>query len=133
MGSQHTAASCGNTILLPAAHMIPLEQFKEVMKCFGVLMHQARHITKQGRSAARDEQGHQKTPAFVSAVLEDAFLKCQHDAIRVGDKAFTQTKGGFTDVGLHTGGLPRDTSWALVCATVEVSALKPYSKICFSK
>ena len=29
-------------------------------------------------------------------------------------------KGGFTDVGLHTGGQPRDTAWPLVCQTIKV-------------
>lgn len=29
-------------------------------------------------------------------------------------------RGGFTDVGLHTGGLPRDTCWRLVWAAFKV-------------
>jgi hypothetical protein len=28
--------------------------------------------------------------------------------------------GGFTDVGLHTGGMPRDTAWPLVRVTIKV-------------
>lgn len=56
------------------------------------------------RSAAGGRQGHQRTPAFVHAVLLDVLC---------GEKN-TPPQGGFTDVGLHTGGEKRDTCFTLV-------------------
>eukprot|EP00965_Chrysotila_dentata_P220068 6191547-Pleurochrysis_carterae.AAC.1 len=56
------------------------------------------------QSAANNEQGHQKTPAMIKAVLTDALR---------GTPGQTAPRGGFTDVGLHTGGLPRNTMWPL--------------------
>ena len=62
------------------------------------------------RSAAGKKKGHQKTPAFVHAVLLQAKIcTCQEK------RAYPDVlpKGGFTDVGLHTGGQRRDTCFAL--------------------
>jgi hypothetical protein len=57
------------------------------------------------RSAAGGKQGHQKTPAFIHALLVQALnYNCPE----------VLPRGGFTDVGLHTGGEARDTSFALV-------------------
>ena len=68
------------------------------------------------RSAAGNEQGNQKTPAMIQAVLQDALAK--------REEGVTPPRGGFTDVGLHTGGLPRNTSWPLVRAVLQ-SVLEP--------
>ena len=32
----------------------------------------------------------------------------------------TQARGGFTDVGLHTGGHARNTAWSLVIAVLQI-------------
>eukprot|EP01105_Mastigella_eilhardi_P000974 TRINITY_DN1122_c1_g1_i1.p1 TRINITY_DN1122_c1_g1~~TRINITY_DN1122_c1_g1_i1.p1 ORF type:complete len:1532 (-),score=233.20 TRINITY_DN1122_c1_g1_i1:843-5000(-) len=60
------------------------------------------------RSAAHGKLGHQKTPSFIAAVVENAI------AAVCGSPPAALAKGGFTDVGLHTGGKARDTAWALV-------------------
>jgi hypothetical protein len=36
---------------------------------------------------------------------------------------YTAPKGGTTDVGQHTGGLPRDTAWPVVRAVLQVGCL----------
>jgi len=64
------------------------------------------------RNAAGNTQGHQKTPAMVEAIVQDAL------AGRADGE--TPARGGFTDVGLHTGGHARNTSWPLVRAVVQV-------------
>ena len=56
------------------------------------------------RSAAGGRQGHQRTPAFIHAVLIDV----------LNNKNGTLPLGCCTDVGLHTGGDRRDTHFALV-------------------
>eukprot|EP00957_Ditylum_brightwellii_P054690 4143385-Ditylum_brightwellii.AAC.1 len=68
--------------------------------------------TKDKRSASSGKQGHQRTPAFIHACQRQAMLcKCLS-----GEQCRCQEqlpKGGFMDVGLHTGGRGTDTSWAL--------------------
>lgn len=63
------------------------------------------------RSAAGGKQGHQRTPAMIEALLEDAKAALE-DSER--DVVENIPRGGFTDVGRHTGGEPRDTAWPLV-------------------
>eukprot|EP00557_Chaetoceros_sp_GSL56_P010325 CAMPEP_0176476578 /NCGR_PEP_ID=MMETSP0200_2-20121128/128_1 /TAXON_ID=947934 /ORGANISM="Chaetoceros sp., Strain GSL56" /LENGTH=332 /DNA_ID=CAMNT_0017872259 /DNA_START=224 /DNA_END=1224 /DNA_ORIENTATION=- len=61
------------------------------------------------RSAAGDRQGHQKTPAWIHALAMQT-IKC-----KCTDKCQCPpvlSKGGFTDVGRHTGG--KTTDFALV-------------------
>eukprot|EP00899_Mesostigma_viride_P028443 jgi/Mesvir1/8784/Mv02694-RA.1 len=72
----------------------------------------AEHEARQtgDRTAAKGRKGHQKTPAFISSVVSDAV-----QYMLTGKEAEgSQPRGGFTDVGLHTGGTARDTCWALV-------------------
>ena len=48
---------------------------------------------------------------MIKAVVIDALADC--------DSGVTAPRGGFTDVGLHTGGRPRNTSWPLVAAVLQ--------------
>eukprot|EP00899_Mesostigma_viride_P018047 jgi/Mesvir1/26243/Mv05721-RA.1 len=66
------------------------------------------------RTAAGKDKGHQKTPAFINSVLSDAV-----QSLLSGTEHESQPRGGFTDVGLHTGGQSRDTCWALVREVVQ--------------
>ena len=88
------------------------------------LLKEAEYRKKNKRSAAFNEQGHQKTPAFIHALLLGAFdvVSSGMDQKDADDNAVEKHKarGGFTDVGLHTGGLPRDTSWPLVREVIKV-------------
>lgn len=81
----------------------------------------AKATAKKGdqRSAAGDAQGHQKTPSFIWAVLQDVLGKLQDGTLKV-----TQPPGALTDVGLHTGGKPRNTCWPLVAAAFEFLAAR---------
>jgi hypothetical protein len=75
------------------------------------LLSQARARKGDKRSAAANDQGNQKTPAMIKAVLIDALSGCEDGT--------TAPRGGFTDVGLHTGGYERNTSWALIRAVLQ--------------
>lgn len=78
----------------------------------------AKASKRQGynRTAAGGNQGHQRTPAMICALLKDA------KAALDGDGAARHLPaGGFTDVGLHTGGSPRDTAWSLAREVFKVS------------
>lgn len=63
------------------------------------------------------KKGFQRTPAFILAVIKDALTQIRSP----GSTPQSMPQGGFTDVGQHTGGVPRPTSWALVQQTVQVS------------
>jgi hypothetical protein len=62
-------------------------------------------------------QGHQKTPSFISALVEQAVDFVASEASECG--FYYQARGGITDVGKHTGGLPRETCWPLVKWTMN--------------
>jgi hypothetical protein len=67
------------------------------------------------RNAGMNEQGHQKTPAFVHTIVGDLLV-----ATRTGNKDLaSKPEGGTTDVGQHTGSKPRSTCFALVSAVLE--------------
>ena len=95
------------------------DAFYETFSCV-----QQEASTKRGdrRSAANGRQGHQFTPAMIDALLREALTA--HEQV-VGRIAFTRSKefvprGGFTDVGQHTGGYPRNTAWPLACEVFKV-------------
>lgn len=68
------------------------------------------------RSAAGGRQGHQRTPAMIEALLKDAKSALHSRLISEHVPA-----GGFTDVGQHTGGNPRNTAWPLAREVFRVS------------
>lgn len=68
-----------------------------------------------GRSTARNEFGHQKTPQFIAAVVRRAVTLLTKEANPVG----IAPRGGTTDEGLHTGGRARDTCWPIVQAVIR--------------
>ena len=74
-------------------------------------------VSRKGfqRSAAFNEQGHQKTPAFIHATLTQAYSF---------STVVHRPQGGFTDVGQHTGGIPCNTCWALACSLLHFSLNK---------
>lgn len=56
--------------------------------------------------------GHQRTPAFIASCLAQAIETDSDDDV-------IQPRGALTDVGLHTGGKPRDTCFSLVIAVIQ--------------
>ncbi len=65
------------------------------------------------------EKKKQHTPAFLHALVLDAIEAAQ--AQEMGEaKSSTEPRGGFTDVGMHTGSPPRGTTWPLVREVIKV-------------
>eukprot|EP00899_Mesostigma_viride_P003650 jgi/Mesvir1/13286/Mv16551-RA.1 len=89
------------------------ELVRNVNKMIQRAEEQARRTGK--RTAAGDHKGHQKTPAFICSVFSDVV-----QSLFTGTELETHPRGGFTDVGLHTGGVERDTCWALVREVAQV-------------
>lgn len=73
------------------------------------------------RTAAYGQQGHQKTPTMIAALLLDA--KDMLGVTGPQESPSHLPRGGFTDVGLHTGGRPRETAWPLACEMFKVGPL----------
>jgi hypothetical protein len=67
----------------------------------------------------KDIKGFQRTPAFVAAVVRDVLAAC---ATGADSTCSSQPRGGFTDVGQHTGGVPRATAWPLTRQVLQVSS-----------
>ncbi len=96
------------------------------------LLQKAQSKKKDERSAASNHQGHQKTPSFIFALVQDALLKLH---LRENDSEepdgnlvnLHQPRGGFTDVGLHTGGKARNTAWPLFKEALK--AVLQYSSV----
>jgi hypothetical protein len=79
----------------------------------------------------------QRTPAFVHAVIQDAIAAVRSagaGAAAAGgeekqqQQPVTAPKGGTTDIGQHTGGIPRDTAWPVVKAVLQVGSWLPASR-----
>jgi len=168
------AAGGGDYVLLHVGRA-DMDSLKAVRCRFRKELKMAQSKTGDERSSGRNnETGHQKTPAFIVAVLENVliwaaereFASVADDAMgnmdeeNMPDKAVYedneeekteeeddddegeesdeddddegpekitanhQPRGGVTDVGLHTGGLPRNTAWPLVVATLHYFASK---------
>ena len=95
--SQHTSQAMSHKELWVGAKLddsgIVLQKFKNIFE-------RESRKTGDSRSAAGGKQGHQKTPAFIHALMMQAF-ECEcDDECKCPPKV---PKGGFTDCGLHTG------------------------------
>ncbi|KAJ3321859.1 hypothetical protein HDU76_014018 [Blyttiomyces sp. JEL0837] len=85
-------------------------QLDSVLKMIDSLISDAAKITGDKRSAAGDRQGHQKTPSFVRAIVEQAIG---------GNKVKVLPRGGTSDVGLHIGGSARETCLPCIVAAMR--------------
>lgn len=90
--------------------MVPNAQFKNFLSKVHKILEKCLHRKGDKRSAAGIHQGHQKTAAMIHAIMVQALNDSSKD---IGPR------GGFTDVGLHTGGEVRNTSWPLILAVVQ--------------
>lgn len=109
-----TSSSKGYAVL--QAGSFPVSLLSKFNSDFNAALDKAKQRKAEQRSAASNAQGHQKTPAFVWAVVTDV-LRGMGAAASHGVPQ--QPPGAFTDVGLHTGGRPRNTSWPLVQFVLE--------------
>ncbi|KAI8839984.1 hypothetical protein BJ741DRAFT_677323 [Chytriomyces cf. hyalinus JEL632] len=78
---------------------------------FNNALQNAEKKTGDRRTAAGGHQGHQKAPAMIAALVRQVLASAGAEELPFG---------GTTDVGLHTGGRPRCTSWPLVFQTLKL-------------
>ncbi|PRW58669.1 hypothetical protein C2E21_2704 [Chlorella sorokiniana] len=122
-GIQHTATCDGSSVL--CLGQVASSQLGALRRNMDSAMAAVAERKGDARSAAIGRQGHQKPPAMVAAALRQALAQTHSDASAGKGKQQAVKvpeclpQGGFTDVGLHTGGLPRDTAWPLVREAVQ--------------
>ncbi|MEW5310745.1 MAG: hypothetical protein WDW38_002512 [Sanguina aurantia] len=83
----------------------------------GTLLARIKELQAQSQRDRKDgEKGLQHTPAFMLAVVADALRKPSGN-LPSGKR--TLARGGYSEVGLHTGSIYRDTCWPLVRETIK--------------
>ena len=106
---EHAASAHGSTY--PHIGVIQASLHDEFVKDLKVKLAGAQQRKGDKRSAAGNEQGHQKTAGFITTLARDALSNIGKSDAQANN---SQPLGGFTDVGLHTGGKHRDTAYPLV-------------------
>ncbi|PNH12760.1 hypothetical protein TSOC_000242, partial [Tetrabaena socialis] len=110
-GVQHTAAPGANVTLYCGTI--------DVGQCGELLSHALEFVEVWSKRRAAASKGFHRTPAFMHAVLLDARESLAADTKEGFPRRMP--RGGFTDVGPHTGGdVVRDTCWPLVKAVLQV-------------
>ena len=111
------SAICNDFAVLPVGDLAE-GQIPNFKAKFHKLLLQIQQRTGTDRSAAGNKQGHQRTPSIIHALLLQALrCKCKYSC----NCPVILPEGGFTDVGLHTGGRERDTCFPLVRSVFEWS------------
>jgi hypothetical protein len=110
--------SYSNTAAAIDAGCVAEPELPTFRKQLAELIAQAQSRSGDERRAKAGSHGHQKTPTFLLALIQDALLPFK-DGKPVGELHMPQ--GGLTDVGSHTGGAARDTSWPLVQLAAQVA------------
>ena len=111
---------------LPAGE-VPQADLSRLLDVLQQRLEEAQKKRGDQRSAAGGKQGHQKTPSFILALVQDAVEATKAGAdVKEGSEAALhesegrrQPRGGFTDVGKHTGGAARDTSWPIAASVAR--------------
>jgi hypothetical protein len=100
------------------AELGTVERYQTFMKLTDKLLNAAKRRTGDKRSAAKNPQGNPKTPGLVQAVLIDA--KKGLNQPKEPREGCTEPQDGFADVGRHTGGTARNTTWPLVRGVLQI-------------
>jgi hypothetical protein len=131
---EYTARSGGHKVL--SIGSVPRAASANFFQVFNASLVKAQQRKGDKRSAANHKQGHQKTPAFIVALLtqtqqidwmkmadslESGQPQGNEELLLIPQTPEVAPRGGFTDVGLHTGGKARNTPWPLVQAVIQVS------------
>ncbi len=110
---QHSALCAGHTALFCTA--LPAALYPRLIARVDCLVRRDLKRRKEGK------HGFQRTPSFIHAAVCKAArsikvsdLECQ----TILEETLPSSRGGFTDVGYHTG--RRETCWPLVKAVVQV-------------
>jgi hypothetical protein len=117
------------------AGSIPEQQYSALVSTVHSIIQEQHAKKKQDRDGIKgtDRSHYQRTPAFVLSAVHTALGVLDDEeeeeeaagraAKKVADIAFTPPRGGFTDVGEHSGSQARSTAWALLQSVLKVRAV----------
>lgn len=111
------AVAAHRPAVLPAG-LVRKEDVPALEGKYASALQAVQHRSGSARTAANPHGGHQKTPAFIHAVLMEAIERVSNPTNSEAEVRVLP-RGGFTDVGLHTGGAARETSWPLAIAVAH--------------
>jgi hypothetical protein len=120
---QHDSTTHHSTAKTAFEGQFNVSEWDQVQEKFQSILKKGQRRVGDERSAT-NKTSHQKTPAWIAcmfiliidvwrAAISGEKKRIELDTEPTGDNSFS-TKGGWTDVGLHSGGLPKDTAWPLV-------------------
>lgn len=118
---EHTASCDGHAVQWCGS--IPAHQ----LGSFVSLAYELISVHKQARTKA-SAKGYSCTPSMVHAVVCDAIRLMRSQPVSLllqklpSHSELTVPRGGYTDVGQHTGTQPRNTAWPLVSQVLRVSS-----------
>lgn len=114
---------------------VPASMYKQLLEAMHAIIQQQQALKqkeKAGKLEGKRRSHFQRTPAFIHSAVQAALAALAADqeagggssgAFSAGDQAtvpFPPPRGGFTDVGKHTGGNPKATSWPLLQSMIKV-------------
>ena len=120
-GRTNTAQSGSDSPATLHIGKVRTHEYPKLCELVKQLLTQVQMRAGKGRSAHTNKQGHQMTPTMIDAVLRDALkqlLAYSLDPDYKIEECCIPPTGGFTDVGLHTGGHRRNTAWPLVRSVI---------------
>eukprot|EP01045_Picozoa_sp_COSAG04_P020639 COSAG04_NODE_2132_length_4728_cov_2.884424_3_plen_861_part_01 len=118
-GRRHQSRAGRDAAKLISIGTIEQDSYQKFLALADKFMKAAQKRTgEKRRSAANNPQGNHKTPGLVEAVLKDALAGL--DQPQEPKEGTSEPRGGFTDVGLHTGGTARNTTWPLARAVFQI-------------
>ncbi len=111
---QHDAACAGHAAL--PCGTIPVDRFPGFLQMLAAREAAALSEAQPGRGEQRKVQ---RTPAYIHALAVRVLQEVNSVA---SGSAAVHARGGFSDVGRHTGSEARDTCWPLVREVIKVRA-----------
>lgn len=107
---------------------VPAQRYPDLLSAMHAAISKQQALKQKEKTegiAATGRRSHfQRTPAFIQSAVQYALKQVRRDEQQqLGgehDAEFPPPRGGFTDVGQHTGGKPKATTWPLLQSVVKV-------------
>jgi hypothetical protein len=134
---QHTSSGT-RTSSLYCGH-VPAQQYQGLVAAMHAAIQEQKALKQEEKKGLHGgtKSCYQCTPAFILSAIQVALAQCvqaagdnstsgaQLSSFLGGSKAkqpFPPPRGGFTDVGLHTGGQPKATTWPVLQSMIKASS-----------
>jgi len=116
-GRENTAIADVTASVLFEVGPVPTARIDGILEQFRKALEESQANTGSARRQAAGHNGNQKTPSFARTILLQVIRDSKEAKLIEGvqdSQEALSIQGGTTDVGLHTGCIPRNTSFPLV-------------------